>query len=139
METPGVRVCVRNGRGIAKVSDNQCDVIEASRSLALSARPAKEALDVLDNILRHDREIRCLLHLLCDKLGDVLINHEWTVGPGLIRFIESVRHQDEKPTTLAQVDGLTDIGLGSTRLTTSFAREREREREGMVKNTTITA
>ena len=127
VETPRVGVCMREGRGMAKVSDNQCDVIEAARSLALSARPAKEALDILDNVLRHHRQIRCPLHLLCHKLGYVVVDHEWAIGPGLVRLVKSVRHEDEKPMALTQVDGLTDIRLSSTRLTTSFARERERE------------
>ena len=78
---------MRDGR---KVSDNQCDVIKAAGSLALSACSAKEALDVLDNVLRHHREIQCPLHLLCDKLGYVVVDHERAIGPGLVRLVESV-------------------------------------------------
>ena len=57
MEISGVRVSVRDRCRIAKVSDNQCDVIETPGALAVPARSAKEALDVLDNILCHDGEV----------------------------------------------------------------------------------
>jgi hypothetical protein len=57
LETSRVRVRVRDGRGIAQVSDDQRDVIEASGALAVPARPAEEALDILDNVLCHDGEV----------------------------------------------------------------------------------
>ena len=46
------------------------------------------------------------------------------MGPCFVCLVETVGHEDEESATLVEVDGSTDVGLCSTRLTMSFAVEK---------------
>ena len=84
--------------------NDQRDVVQTPRAPVLSARGPVQVLHFLDHVLSDSLQVWRFGDFLRNQVREVLVDSVRPSGPGLVRLVQPVRHQDQEPVEVGEVD-----------------------------------